>query len=173
MAVYVLLTFDNDGEAKKFVENVLRDGEVGSKQGDLISSDLEWAETSVRGVWKKPTIFCTCVSSDRKVGFTRGRKYGWWVHAGCGKPSKLWAQGNAWCTALGVNLLPQSEIAPEYRPPGGEVVPLWQLPTELLNPSGEMTFINDDDIEIVRSMLPKAHSHYGPLYKGVVRSNPI
>jgi hypothetical protein len=169
MAVYVLLTFDNDGEAKEFVKDVLQ--EKGVIHGN--HEDPAFTRTTVRGVWKKPTIFCTCVSSDRKVGFTRGRKYGWWVHACCGKPSKLWAQGNAWCTALGVNLLPQSEIAPEYRPPGGEVVPLWQLPTELLNPSGEMTFINDDDIEIVRSMLPKAHSHYGPLYKGVVRSNPI
>jgi len=149
MAVYVLLTFEKDEDAKVFVENTLRDGQVSSKEGDLFADDLEWADATVRGVWKKPTLFCTKEKpgcSSRSRGSTRGKKYGWWVCTGCGKPTKLWAQGNAWFTALGTNLLPQSETAPEYRPPGGDPKVLWDfLPKEILtrDPLAEWVFKND------------------------------
>lgn len=145
MAVYVLLTFDKDDDAKKFVGSVLEEKTAFVQEGNFCENGFE-VPASVRGVWKKPTLFCECESRDKKRGFTRGKKYGWWVCVKCGKPSWRWAQGNAWFTALGTNLLPQSQVAPEYRPPGGDPKVLWSfLPDELLNtdPLAEWVFKND------------------------------
>jgi len=151
MAVYVLLTFDKDDDAKKFVKQTLEDGNVFDAGQEFCENDERFSAT-VRGVWKKPTLFCTrekpgCRAKSR--GYTRGRKYGWWVCTGCGKPATLWAQGNAWFTALGTNLIPQSQLAPEYRPPGWDSTAAWDfLPSELLNnvePHKEWTFQNTDN----------------------------
>lgn len=104
MAKYVLLAFDSDTEANEFVEAVQ----------DRTSRE----EFTVRGVWKKPTKFCECTSGNIKQrGWTRGKKFGWWVCDRCHKPSKAWAQGDVWYNSLGTNLLPVSHEAPEYRGP--------------------------------------------------------
>jgi hypothetical protein len=172
MAVYVMLTFDNDDEAHKYVKDVLQSKSVTIATKSL-DPDVEEIPALVRGVWKKPTIFCTCDSNDRKVGFTRGKKFGWWVHAKCGKPSKLWGQGNAWHPALGRNLLPQSELAPEYRSPENPQDPRWADLEELLNPNGPVSFVNDDEVERMQRMVRERHSLLGPLHKGVVRRNEL
>lgn len=149
MAVYVLLTFDKDDDAKLFVNQLIEQRGV-MDYTNAYCEDYQMIPANLRGVWKKPTLFCTREKpgcSERSRGYTRGKKYGWWVCVGCGKPSWRWAQGNAWFTALGTNLLPQSQIAPEYRPPGGDPKVLWDfLPSELLNsiePHVEWTFKND------------------------------
>lgn len=174
MAVYVMLSFDDDNEAHRFVKETLTDGEIGydthSSESEL---EVSWVACTVRGVWKKPTIFCDCESTKRVDGFTRGRKYGWWVHAKCGKPSKLWAKGDAWHGALGRNLLPQSELAPEYRSPENPQQPLWADLEDLLNPHGPVEFVQDKDAERVQRMVRKGDSLYGPMHKGVVRRNEV
>jgi len=146
MAIYLMLEFKDDNDAHTFVKDVLEHGAVTASSAvveeDRVLTTLI-VPTTVRAVWKKPTIFCTCESFERKMGFTRGRKYGWWVHSKCSKPSKLWAAGNHWCSEFGMNLLPQSEIAPEYRPPHFESPEPWKSLELLCNPSGEWAFKND------------------------------
>lgn len=107
MAVYVLLSFDDDGDAKAFIENIIKN-------------------VSVRGVFKQPTKFCEC--QNNSLGFTRGAKYGWWVCARCGYPSRGWANGSgAWYSALGINLLPNECIKPEWRHPTYSPKYMWDF----------------------------------------------
>lgn len=113
MAKYVLLQFDDDAEADRFLEGV-EEGDVGIGDGITIAL-LKFA---VRGIWRKPTKFCECKTDMRRGGFRRGQKYGWWVHAKCGKPSRSWGRGDHWFLALGKNLLPVTDGAPEYRGDG-------------------------------------------------------
>jgi hypothetical protein len=108
LAKYVLVAFDKDADAEEFV------AEVQGRGGVVTPPDVTPA--IIRGVWKKPTKFCTGCTGRK--GYTRGKKYGWWVCVSCGKPSQGWANGDHWMTALGTNLLPISEVAPEYRGPG-------------------------------------------------------
>jgi hypothetical protein len=108
MARYVLLKFDDNDDASEALVTIQRNGHI---RGEL--SNLQCV---VRGVWACPTKYCECGTA--KPGYTRGRKYGWWVHAACGKPTKGWANGEIWYTALGTNLLPICDDAPENRGPG-------------------------------------------------------
>jgi len=128
MAVYVLLAFDDDDQAHTLVEDMLR-----TPYADILTPSQENnVHATVRGVWKKPTLFCDPSDGHLKSkgkfshSFSRGKKYGWWVCAQCGKPREAWARGNAWYTALGTNLL-SKEIAPEYRPPGWESPAEWRF----------------------------------------------
>lgn len=133
MAKYVLLTFENDADADNFVEqfqggkvliptphpklegqySVVSNGAL-TGRGDI---DGKPHDNYVRGVYKQPTQFHDSLkcAAGKQVGFTRGTKYGWMVCTKCGKPTSGWAKGDCWYTALGRNLLPVSEIAPEYR----------------------------------------------------------
>lgn len=184
MAVFVMLEFKDDAEAHTFVKETLENG-IWFPMTDIPGepSGLERNKNAtVRAVWKKPTIFCDKndghlnMKKKTEQGFTRGQKYGWWVCRVCGKPSKLWAAGNAWNTALGMNLLPQSELAPEYRPPHFTSPEPWNSLETLLNPSGPWDFHNDPQTESLREMVRKkmgVESNLGPLYKGVVRQNDL
>jgi hypothetical protein len=113
VAKYVLLAIADDDEADWFVElcqdGVLINNAVHADKG------FTYLKPTVRAVFKKPTQFCTCTG---KINFTRGKKYGWWVHAGCGKPTIGWVHGDMWYTVLGTNLLPIQEGADENRGPG-------------------------------------------------------
>jgi len=147
VAIYVLLAFDDDKEAKEFVKESL-------ERGYAITTDERTNATKryfdVRGVWKKPTQFCNPSDGHLKsvgkteAGWTRGKNYGWWICAVCMKPSRRWAEANLWYTALGTNLLPQSEVAPEYRPPGWESPAEWKDLLPLLNPSGKVPEFQND-----------------------------
>lgn len=114
MAKYVLLQFDEDRQADDFVEQI-------QKNGSAIMDDHGggvWSvSATVRAVFKKPTKFCDCKGVKNR-GFTRGKKFGWWVCAQCGKPTPAWAAGAHWFMALGKNLLPVDNRAPEYRGDG-------------------------------------------------------
>lgn len=82
MAKYVLVEFEDDEKADNFV--YLLD------MGFLPTS----GDGRVRGVYKKPTLFCECPEETRdKSGRSlRGSKYGWWVKSCCGRPLKGGAQ---------------------------------------------------------------------------------
>lgn len=67
----------------------------------------------VVGLFGKPTQFCN--SNDgkhparRALGFTHGRKFGWWVCAYCGKPKTLYGKNPQAVISQARNLLPEVE----------------------------------------------------------------
>lgn len=102
MTVRVVLEFEDESQAKVFVRACL-----GTDFWENVG------EVNPIAVFKMPTKFCDPSDghrSGRKTyqGWTRGKKYGWWVCARCGKPTKLWASGRQWVFSLGFNLLPKS-----------------------------------------------------------------
>lgn len=131
MAYYVLLAFDSDSDAKTFARDLVESGGTSSviTQGPIedpeyvLERDVHTAEVTLHGVWRKPTQFCTCNRNPRQGGFTRGKKYGWWVCAACGKPHELSSRGAEWWVALGTNLIPES-----LRPPGQYDHKSWKSP---------------------------------------------
>lgn len=101
MAVYVLVEFDDNAQAKRFVEKV--NGHWGAVAGDYMSR-------RVRAIWYKPTKFCDCTRGVKGSNpFYRSEKTGWWVHHPCGKPTRMWARGNHWFSAIGRNILPGND----------------------------------------------------------------
>lgn len=106
MAVQVLLSFEDDEQAKTFVRDIMS-----YPDSDILTPTQEnHVRAEVCGAWKEPTLFCNPLDGHRgkktEGGYTRGRKYGWWVCGKCGKPSKF-AQGSTkWELALGTNLIP-------------------------------------------------------------------
>lgn len=127
MAVYVLLSFKDDEQAKTFVANTLQTDEV------FLYAQEEYVPAEVLGVFKKPTAFCDQTNGHRKklTGWTRGRNYGWWICASCGKPSKEWAKGGQW-SALGTNLLPDALVdEPIHRIKGWDSPQEWKFLLEV------------------------------------------
>lgn len=107
MARYVLVEFDDNAAAQRFVEKV---------NGEYAAVDPQYNTRRVRAVWGKPTRFCDCDSGTKGANpYRRGEKSGWWLHAQCGRPSRFWALGNHWFSALGRNLLPGND---DYMPAG-------------------------------------------------------
>lgn len=120
MARYVVLAFDNDDEADAFVSVCNETGIVGVFAHEMGRHVRHFAPI-VRAVFQKPTKFCDCMSTGKNTkarGFTRGKKYGWWVCSICKKPTIGWAEGHEWFRTLGRNLLPKTPEAPEYRGDG-------------------------------------------------------
>jgi hypothetical protein len=88
MARYLLLTFDNDGDADAFAQS-LKDGTVfhewknpegdGGHYGYLDSEHV-----TLRAVWQKPTKFCECKNPGERQPLSA--KYQWRVHVECKKP---------------------------------------------------------------------------------------
>lgn len=76
MARLVVLRFENDEEAEQFITQV--------KRGVMAAS------CTTEMMVQTPTLFCNC--AYRGDGWRRGEKRGWWVHAGCGKPSVGWGE---------------------------------------------------------------------------------
>jgi len=100
MAVYVVVEFDDNAEAKRFVEKVNEGFEA---------VDPDYKRRRVIGIWYKPTKFCPCTGADgSNNAFMRAPKTGWWVHYTCGKPKKAWAGHGVW-ESLGVNVLPGND----------------------------------------------------------------
>ena len=66
-------------------------------------------ESRAVGVYRVPTQFCSCMSDakEKMKAWSRGQKYGWWIHRDCGKPSTHWATGlgSRMSSVLGRNLL--------------------------------------------------------------------
>jgi hypothetical protein len=123
VAKYVILQFDDDGEASIFVQSTVENGLLVNRMAEDINREYGVWHFSpiVRAVFQRPTKFCDCASTGTNLkarGFTRGKKYGWWVCSICKKPTSGWAQGHEWFKALGRNLLPKTPQAPEYRGDG-------------------------------------------------------
>jgi hypothetical protein len=129
MAHYVLLAFADDAAAKTFVRDVLEYNHIDSMVPTFVDNfagvEKHEAEVTLHGVWRKPTQFCHCNRNPRQGGFQRGKKYGWWVCAVCGKPHELSSRGAEWWVALGTNLLPEP-----LRPPGQYNHKSWQSAME-------------------------------------------
>lgn len=129
MAVYVMLQFDDEQQAKTFVTDI-----IDYPDSDILTPSQENnVRAKVRAVFKKPTLFCTCGPDSKKIsregGGTRGKKYGWWVHVRCGKPKAPWTEGAQWY-AMGTNLLPLALLErlgfpDEYRPQGWKSPQSW------------------------------------------------
>lgn len=98
MATALLIEFDSDQMAEAFVKKV--NGEV---------AYVPVKRIRVTGMWRLPKTFCECTDTARMKmrAFVRGKKYGWWVHTQCGRPSKYWGQAapRLWLS-LGRNILP-------------------------------------------------------------------
>jgi hypothetical protein len=116
VAVRVVLFFDDDNEAKRFVKASLENG--------VLLDDKDWIENAeaadfkVEAAYKAPTKFCDNSDGHRgkktASGWTRGAKWGWWVDVTCGRPTERWATGDIWQYSMGYNLLPPS-ISPLER----------------------------------------------------------
>jgi hypothetical protein len=110
MAKYVLLEFEDDEEAKTFVNEVRK----AAKEETRAFCRDEWADLRIRAVWQKPAGWCQC---SHREGWGQTKKLGWWVCALCKLPSRAHYRGDAWHNSFGANLLPISKEAPEYRGP--------------------------------------------------------
>jgi len=73
MAKYVVLEFDNDELADRYVSKLVR-GSVDTQK-----------PYRVVGLFKSPRTWCQCprTSYSEKDSVARGGKYGWWVHLTC------------------------------------------------------------------------------------------
>jgi hypothetical protein len=121
MVMAVLIEFADDAKAKAFVEKVNGGYHAIEDDGPDVENGVR-PPRFVVGIWKIPTKFCTCASEGVRMkiqGYTRGKKFGWWVHNICGKPSQFWVKardvGLLW-DGLGKNLLPG---APKVESPNG------------------------------------------------------
>lgn len=120
MAKFVLLQFDDDAQADRLVQALQEWPEAIDISGQVTAAEPEWYHivgVKLRGVFKKPTKFCECKSLKNR-GFSRGKKYGWWVCSQCKKPTIAWSRLEGIYGFLGFNLLPRSAVAPEYRGDG-------------------------------------------------------
>jgi hypothetical protein len=81
---YVVLQVDSEEAARQLIEE--------NKQDD--TPDSEATLVSI-GLFRAPTKFCDPSDGHRgkktEAGWTRGKKYGWWVCGKCKKPTSQWA----------------------------------------------------------------------------------
>jgi hypothetical protein len=121
-----MIAFDDNSEAEDFVKAFKEPGSLffqRTREG-VDNSAPEPTSTTVHpfesfsgggeivGLYFKPTRFCDCYrlgDYDKKEGYTRGKKYGLFIHK-CGMPSRLgWQDGVAHkLTGFGYNLLESS-----------------------------------------------------------------
>lgn len=112
MTVRVVLEFSDESYAKDYVADWLGRS----------------SKVQVIAVFKKPTLYCDPADGHRNrkkthQGWTRGKKYGWWVCSLCGKPTEKWATGDLWPFSLGFNLLPKS--VSKWARPGWDTATQW------------------------------------------------
>lgn len=101
MARLLVLSF-KDNEAAEAAAKLLADGRT------TILNEFEH-EAVVEGIYAAPTVFCDPGDGHRgkktMSGWTRGKKYGWWVCGVCKKPSVMWGGRFECVVAQGRNLL--------------------------------------------------------------------
>ena len=109
MAVYVVLAFADESQAKTLVEDMLR----APTKPILTPSQENDVYGEVVGVFKKPTMFCECGPAGNQW-WQEGRKWGWQICVKCGKPGH---QGSHRYPdrALGRNLIPAKHLKLKYR----------------------------------------------------------
>lgn len=99
MARVVILSFENNSAAVKFVREVNRvQTDDTSDHQDIARIGLLAATYSkLEAFLARPTLACACKhglgirSQQYKAvaGFGKTPKFGWWVHAACGRPTKM------------------------------------------------------------------------------------
>jgi hypothetical protein len=102
LAKYLVLSFEDDADADEAIRLI-------QQAGCIPNSGSEPACT-VLAVYKKPTKFCKC-TSIKKRGWTRGKKYGWWVCDQCKKPSEKATRPEAVTTYRNLLSTPSSSEA--------------------------------------------------------------
>lgn len=134
MAVYVVLEFDDNAQAKRFVEKV---------NGGFKAVARDYLSRRVIGIWYKPTKFCTCATDGTKQTrgsnpFFRSEKTGWWVHHPCGKPTRIWGETrNHWNSAIGNNVLPGNTDYPQRG---------WGIARDIDKDTGHVTPLGDGQV---------------------------
>lgn len=98
MARVVLLEFEDDGAAERFVDHMSNRNGAGA----LNQASIAIAYSSVTHVFAKPVNFCKCNLPNKtpKGTFGKGKKFGWWVHKKCGRPLE-----RPWGTETGLRTL--------------------------------------------------------------------
>lgn len=87
MARTILLTIKDNEVAEEFARQML---EAPGKGMPFVPQG-----TTIDAMIARPTLACKCSNSDKRQGrikslgdFTRARRYGWWVHAKCKRPTR-------------------------------------------------------------------------------------
>jgi len=90
LAKYLVLSFENDADADGFIKALQwhEQAMVPYIEQLFDAGNYEFVDCELVAVYKKPTKFCECTAT-KKRGWTRGKKYGWWVCDQCKKPSKV------------------------------------------------------------------------------------
>lgn len=86
MARYVLLEFDDNNDEEEFLAALSVKGGMYYMRPDGHMTNVEPDTVRLKAHFAKPTQFCECdVVDDRSP---LGKKWGWRVHALCGKPKR-------------------------------------------------------------------------------------
>lgn len=97
MARYILLEFDDNGDADDFVASIQRggafygapakedmdDGTQVVRVGDIVYKDVDPNKIRTKALFAKPTNFCQC--QPRPENHVKGAKLGWYVCRKCAK----------------------------------------------------------------------------------------
>lgn len=99
MARYVILYFEENGDADAFLEGV---------------HPLGHGAYEIKALVPAPTLWCDMAHGGKKtdIAYTRGKKYHWWVCRTCGKPTKAWGSSYSAVVSAGVNLLDRDQDEP-------------------------------------------------------------
>lgn len=103
---YVVLQIDSNDVSNRFVEDMLRAPEGG----------MPFVPQTARivGQFQGPTNFCDPSDGHRgrktDAGWTRGKKYGWWVCGSCKKPTRAWGKNLNAVLSSARNLLVENHI---------------------------------------------------------------
>ena len=86
---YIVLKLNEDDQSESLIE-FLKNQWLLTEEGIGALS-----KTELTGVFKGPTTFCNNSDGHRgkktEAGWTRGKKYGWWVCGKCKKPTERWS----------------------------------------------------------------------------------
>jgi hypothetical protein len=115
MARYVVLSFENDSEANQFVDSIEDGGRVQVQPAGTFGGvdTLEFNEAKLVALTMKPTLFCECKMQGKTLyGWSKGKKWGLWIHAKCGKPSLRWGSSYKAIIGSAKNLLDEEAPNP-------------------------------------------------------------
>lgn len=92
MGRYVLLEFDDNVAADKFVESLqmAQEGTDGGVDRDFEAGMIAAAHSTVTAVFSKPGGLCKCEAQTKDS--VRGKKFGWWVCPDCKRPKPRMGQ---------------------------------------------------------------------------------
>jgi hypothetical protein len=104
---YIVLAIEDNEVAEQLVTDV-----ANNFYGDIRRLP---EEASIVGMFAVPTKFCDDEpvghrGKKTQAGWTRGKKYGWWVCGSCKKPTKAWGTNLNSLLSSCVNLLVPNQI---------------------------------------------------------------